>query len=94
MILQPIVENAIRHGIGARARGGSVRIDSRREQGVLCLVVEDDGPGAGSSPDGIGLANTRERLARLYDGAHRLELDSSERGTRVVIELPFTAAPP
>ncbi len=91
LILQPIVENALRHGVAAREAGGAITIEARREAGRLVLTVTDDGPGVQGAGEGIGLMNTRERLRRLYDGADRLELRSTNEGTRVVIEFPESA---
>ncbi len=91
LILQPIVENAIRHGVAARETGGAISIEARRAGGRLVITVADDGPGTRDAVEGIGLLNTRERLTRLYDGAYRLELQSTAEGTRVVIELPVSA---
>jgi LytS/YehU family sensor histidine kinase len=92
MILQPVVENAIRHGVAARERGGSIAIQARRAGDRVQLTVSDDGPGSRGKGEGIGLSNTRERLTRLYDGRHRLDLASTAEGTRVLIELPWSTA--
>lgn len=96
LVLQPIVENAIRHGVGARAGGGRVEIDARVAGDRLLLAVTDDGPGMGGAhgPRGIGLANTHARLARLYAQSARLTLVSSAAGTCVRLELPVCAAVP
>jgi two-component system, LytTR family, sensor kinase len=96
LILQPVVENAIRHGVAPREGGGRVRIAVTRDGARLRIVVADDGApwSADSSRGGerIGLANTRERLRRLYDDAQRLDIESTDQGTRVTIELPFHAS--
>jgi two-component system, LytTR family, sensor kinase len=98
LILQPLVENAVRHGVLARAQGGVVSVSIRRCDGVLVITVEDDGPGlaAGSAhPYGVGFKNSAERLAALYgDDAHmsvgpRLH----GRGFAVIVFLPFRTAP-
>jgi sensor histidine kinase YesM len=94
LLLQPIVENAVEHGIGATLEGGGVRIAAARDGESLRLTVEDDGPGpAATVPNqsrGIGLANTRERLARLFDGRATLTLEPrAPRGTRVIICIPY-----
>jgi two-component system, LytTR family, sensor kinase len=79
LVLQPLVENAVRHAVAPRETGGRVRVDARRAGRMLRLTVTDDGPGL--PPDGpaagfgIGLANTRERLAQLYGADHRLALE-------------------
>ncbi len=92
MGLQPIVENAIRHGIGQRSAAGKVRISVIKKGDTLELSVEDDGPGfpAAVKADGIGLANTRERLRRLYGDAAKLIMERPEQGgARVRITFPY-----
>jgi two-component sensor histidine kinase len=94
LILQPLVENAIRHGIASRAEPGWIEISARRDNGFLHLAVNDDGPGlAGQAPtEGIGLGNTRARLAQLYGANHRLELTRGPKGgLRVAIAIPYRA---
>jgi LytS/YehU family sensor histidine kinase len=90
-ILQPLVENAVRHGIAERVESGQITISGRREGDELILTVEDDGPGL--VPDqptaGLGLANTRERLQVLYGSRGRLQLSArSGGGTSATIRLP------
>ncbi len=85
LILQPLVENAIRHGVAARVSAGEVSISARRENGALELKVADDGPGLKSGwrmedGGGIGLSNTRERLVQLYGREHRFEVRNREGG--------------
>jgi two-component system LytT family sensor kinase len=95
LILQPLVENAIRHGIAPRASAGLVEIRARRQNGVVRLEVRDNGAGLGaSSPEslmkGIGLSNTRARLEQLYGTSHRFELHDREGGgLTVTIAIPF-----
>ena len=96
MILQPIVENAVRHGIAPRSQGGRIEISARRENGLLHLAVSDDGSGTDEGADalagkgGVGLANTRERLARLYGDRHSFALRSSAGlGMTVAIAIPY-----
>lgn len=95
LILQPLVENAIRHGIAPRARRGVVEIRAARENGLVRLAVADDGVGVGSArPEdlmkGIGLSNTRSRLEQLYGAAHRFEMRERDGGgLEVSIEIPF-----
>ena len=99
LILQPLVENAVRHGLSRKRGGGTVRIDASLADGCLELSVGDDGLGM---PDtalervyehGIGLRNLRDRLARLYGPAHLPEITSAPgSGTRVRLRLPVRPA--
>lgn len=92
LILQPLVENAIRHGIEPHARPGLVRLLARRQADELTLEVHDNGGGlASQSPvDGVGLSNTRARLRTLYGDAHACEFCSPpEGGLSVRLTLPF-----
>jgi LytS/YehU family sensor histidine kinase len=97
LVLQPLVENAVRHGISARSSAGRIDVRAWREDGRLHLSVADDGPGLGSpSPaegTGVGLPNTRERLAQLYGAEQSLTLERPEAGgTRVHLVLPARVA--
>jgi two-component system sensor histidine kinase AlgZ len=102
MILQPLVENAVRHAIVPRVSGGAVGIVAAREDGFLRLGVDDDGPGVakdGSTADvprpGLGLANTRERLAELYGSRAEIRFGESSRGGLAVwLRLPYREGPP
>jgi two-component system LytT family sensor kinase len=91
-ILQPLVENAIHHGISSHAGAGHVEIGARRDHDRLVLTVTDDGPGivTTDAQRGIGLANTKARLEELYGSAQRLELGRPDRGGfRVLVSIPF-----
>jgi sensor histidine kinase YesM len=96
LILQPIVENALRHGLARRASPGHVEISAKREDGALRIQVRDNGPGLsaitrpnGRVREGLGLSNTRARLAQLYGAAHRFELSNAPGGGLVVtLEIP------
>ena len=94
-LLQPIVENAIRHAIAPSPDGGRLAIAADVELDELIIRVADDGPGlpaAGAEP-GVGLSNTRTRLAELYGGAADLELDDADGGGVVVtLTLPWRQA--
>jgi len=99
LIIQPLVENAIRHGISHRAAGGRVRVTARRAGGRLEIRVQDDGVGLPEnwSPEasgGVGLAVTRERIAGMYpNGESRFEVrNRQEGGTEVEILLPLNVA--
>jgi two-component system, LytTR family, sensor kinase len=98
MGLQPIVENAVRHGIGRSSAAGRIKISAARVQGTLELKVQDDGPGLppaeSSKSGGIGLANTSSRLHQLYGDSARLALENSQEGGAVVtMVLPYHLAP-
>jgi hypothetical protein len=97
LILQPLVENAIRHGVERRGEGGAVEIRVRREGGLLLMTVRDDGPGpiGNGSPNGrgIGLGNTRERLQHLYGDVHRFNLGGDAAGAVATIAVPFHRVP-
>jgi LytS/YehU family sensor histidine kinase len=96
--LQPVVENAILHGIAPRASGGSVAVSARRSGGRLILTVADDGlgtpPAAVAASPRIGLRLLQERLGALYAGRARLSFDNPERGGfRVCLDLPDDPGP-
>jgi two-component system, LytTR family, sensor kinase len=99
MILQPLVENAIKHGIGPRADGGVIAVSAERRNGALHISVKDDGMGAEIMPggelrEGVGLSNTRRRLKHLYGEGHRFEFSSGGNGgVTVDLEIPFKEAP-
>lgn len=97
LILQPIVENAIRHGISPRTSPGRIEIEARRLNGTLQVQVTDNGPGLPSDSNtgsivkaGVGLANTQARLKQLYGDQHRLDLsNAASGGLTVILEIPF-----
>jgi two-component system LytT family sensor kinase len=96
LILQPIVENAIRHGIAPRSTPGRIEIHAEHKNSVLRIVVRDNGPGLPVNrsavnlfKEGLGLANTRARLERLYGAQHRFELTNDPAGGLIVtLEIP------
>jgi two-component system LytT family sensor kinase len=96
LLLQPLVENAIRHGIAPSTRQGTLVIRARRDHDFLEVQVHDNGSGlAAEGSDrggGVGLANTSERLQRLYGDRQRFEL-INDQGLRVNVRLPFSLMP-
>jgi signal transduction histidine kinase len=93
LLLQPLVENAVRYGPGARSEGGTIRLAARRDGTQLVIEVEDDGPGfdpeARPSGTGFGLHSVRERL-RALGPPHAIEVRSSPgQGTRIRLTLPM-----
>ncbi len=94
LLLQPLVENAIKHGVGARAASGTVEIAASRGDGMLTLRVADNGPGCRdgdvTAGPGIGIPSTRGRLEALYGPAHRFTLErNATGGTSVTVGIPY-----
>ena len=97
LILQPIVENAIRHGIAPRSCPGHIEIEAKQTDGFLQVQVTDNGPGLPSNGSagailrkGLGLTNTQARLQQIYGPAHRLNLDNAPTGgLTVTLEIPL-----
>jgi two-component sensor histidine kinase len=97
LLLQPLVENAIKYGIARAEGGGHLKISARVFASDLLMEVSDDGPGCelvnNDIPDakGVGLRNTRERLATLYGSEHSIKLSETEpHGLTICIRIPFT----
>jgi signal transduction histidine kinase len=93
MILQPLVENSVRHGVAPRPEGGCIKITAWLHHSLLRLEVEDDGPGlSGDTPfkERVGLTNTRARVSNLYGDEHGLRLRHAAGGGLVVsLSIPF-----
>ena len=91
LLLQPIVENAIQHGIEPRAKNGEIAIAAKRQGDELILEVCDDGVGLPAAwKENVGVSNTRLRLAQLYPRRHRFELQNRPTGgVAVTAALPF-----
>ncbi len=93
--LQPLVENAVRHGVARRVGASSIRIGAVSEGGGLRLTVWNDGPviDFATLKEGVGIATTRDRLQRLYGEAGKLTLSNSDGGVLVTIEVPVHDRP-
>jgi sensor histidine kinase YesM len=97
LILQPIVENAIRHGIAPRSTPGLIEIEAKPHHGGLRIQVRDNGPGIPTHRSseilfrkGVGLRNTETRLERLYGSAHHFDLANDPKGGLIVtLDIPF-----
>ena len=94
MLLQPLLENAIKHGLEAHSAAGRIAVSARRRGDILQLSIRDDGPGhTMPSPRrgaGLGITNVRTRLAQLYGDRHAFRIaHAPDGGTEVTIELPF-----
>ncbi len=98
LLLQPLVENAVFHGVARSSLPATIEVEVRRSNGDLCLAIRNDGPPrrTGETEDGrgIGLSNTRARLARLYGISQELRLQPRPAGgAEVRVRLPFRIAP-
>ncbi len=99
LILQPLVENAIRHGIARRGTAGQLRITATQDHDRILLSVQDDGPGLGEDAAsggraGVGLENTRARLHRLHGAEGQLKVkDADDGGVVAVASFPLNRAP-
>jgi sensor histidine kinase YesM len=91
-ILQPLVENALKHGLADRPQGVTLRLHARVESDNLVVEIQDDGEGFVPGQEGVGLANVRSRLGLLYKGRHQFDiLGAAGHGTLVVLRLPLDA---
>jgi two-component system LytT family sensor kinase len=95
MLLQPLIENCVKHGLSSKVEGGTIKLRARRANSRLHVTVEDDGVGipeaklANLLEQGIGVSNVNERLKVLFENDYRVWIDSHPgRGTRIEIEVP------
>jgi sensor histidine kinase YesM len=98
LLLQPIIENAVKYAVSPSERGGTIRVEGRTRGAMLELAVADDGPGLNGAAvpgvgRGVGLRNTRERLAVLYNDHHRFATIDNKPGLRIELGLPLEVAP-
>jgi two-component system LytT family sensor kinase len=98
LILQPMVENAVKHGIAKRVQGGAIRISAARDNGTLTLRISNDGPslpaGWETKASGIGIANVRTRLQSLYGDKYELTLKNRQAGgVEATMSVPFASSP-
>ena len=90
MLLQPLVENAIKHGLEPKLDGGRIELRAERDGDGVNVSIIDDGVGfSGATSNGIGLKNVRERMERLFDGKGSMVIEENQpSGTRVVLRIP------
>ena len=95
LVLQPLVENAFRHGLAPMQTAGRVAVRAVRDDGDLVLTVRDNGRGpANPVREGVGLTNTRARLTQLYGARQRLALTAAEGGGALVeVRFPYHTTP-
>ena len=94
LILQPLIENAIQHGVGKRVEGGTIRVGAAHSGGILTLSIRNDGPGLPpggiESSSGVGISNTRGRLTSLYGAACALEIRNDvASGVETIVRVPY-----
>jgi len=102
LLLQPLIENAVKYAVSPSEQGGTVRVEGRARGSMLELAVSDDGPGlpfkaggaANGAGRGVGLRNTRERLSVLYEDRHRFATIDNKPGLRIELGLPLEMAGP
>jgi LytS/YehU family sensor histidine kinase len=99
LLLQPLIENAVKYAVSPSEQGGAIRIEGRVRGNMLELVVADDGPGVADPGKalegrGVGLRNARDRLAVVYPESHRFAVLDNRPGVRIEIALPYKVGAP
>jgi two-component system, LytTR family, sensor kinase len=97
LLLQPLIENALKYAVAPREQGGTIRVEGRVQQGMLQLTVRDDGPGIADQQGfgercGVGIRNTRERLQVLYGDYSRMTVNNADPGLSVMLQFPVELA--
>ena len=91
LVLQPLVENSLKHGLTGSLNGGTISVSARTASKRLQLAVQDNGIGfARGWREGTGIGNLRQRLLAHYDGDASLDVSSQPSGSRVAVDVPFT----
>jgi two-component system, LytTR family, sensor kinase len=93
LLLQPLIENALKYAVASREQGSAIRVEGRVQQGMLQLTVRDDGPGCDDINNlgdrrGVGIRNTRERLQVLYGDYSRMTISNANPGLSVTLQFP------
>ena len=89
MLLQPLIENAVKHGLESKIEGGMITLRAQTFPDAVEITIEDNGLGfQGETQSGLGLSNVRERLAALYGTAASLSIEGRDPGTRIVLHIP------
>jgi len=97
LLLQPLIENALKYAVAPREQGGTIRVEGHVQQGMLQLTVRDDGPGIADEHSlvggrGVGIRNTRERLQVLYGDYCRMTVNNAHPGLSVMLQFPAELA--
>jgi sensor histidine kinase YesM len=97
LLLQPLIENALKYAVATREQGSTIRVEGRVQQGMLQLTVRDDGPGIADIHSlgkgrGVGIRNTRERLQVLYGDYSRVSISNADPGLSITLQFPVELA--
>ncbi len=91
LLIQPLVENSVRHGLESVLKGGEIRVDVKHRDNTLRIMVSDTGKGADKlQSDGIGLQNIRERLSSIFQGKAEIEIRANKpQGLTTILHIPL-----